>query len=327
MTHSTLRGFVGAPDGGEVYRDAEHGRAADAEAMGRRLAARMQAAGAGALLERLRTRGRDGLVTRPLAGVAVVVTRPAGAGGAIRRAGERRRRHAAAAAGPRHRADRRSTPAARERLAPDAFDWTIYTSANSVESSLRQLSRPTRTRVAAVGRGTARALAEHGVAVHAVPATTADSEGLLALEPLASVAGQRILILKGEGGRTLLREELERRGATVVTGDLYRRVPAVPDASSLAALERACAAGRVVVAATSAESLAAVLAAVPDDRLPRLRDATLLVPGERVAASARAHGWRGPLVVAASAEDVAMAEALLGSVTSGGSPNGRSPPA
>jgi hydroxymethylbilane synthase len=48
-----LRGFVGAPDGGEVYRDAEHGRAAEAEAMGRRLAARMQAAGAGALLERL----------------------------------------------------------------------------------------------------------------------------------------------------------------------------------------------------------------------------------------------------------------------------------
>jgi hydroxymethylbilane synthase len=48
-----LRGFVGAPDGGEVYRDAERGLAADAEAMGRRLAARMQAAGAGALLERL----------------------------------------------------------------------------------------------------------------------------------------------------------------------------------------------------------------------------------------------------------------------------------
>lgn len=266
-------------------------------------------------------------MTRPLAGVAVVVTRP----------------RAQAARFATLVSDAGATPlllpaldiepieldpGARERLAPDAFDWTIYTSANSVESSLRQLSRPTRTRVAAVGRGTARALADHGVAVHAVPATTADSEGLLALEPLASVAGQRILILKGEGGRTLLREELERRGATVVTGDLYRRVPAVPDATSLAALERACAAGRVVVvAATSAESLAAVLAAVPDDRLPRLRDATLLVPGERVAASARAHGWRGPLVVAASAEDAAMVEALLGSVTSGSPSNGRSPPA
>jgi len=49
----TLRGFVGAPDGGEVYRDLEHGGADEAEEIGRRLAARMQAAGAGALLRRL----------------------------------------------------------------------------------------------------------------------------------------------------------------------------------------------------------------------------------------------------------------------------------
>ena len=49
----TLRGFVGAPDGGEVYRDLEGGAAGEAEATGRRLAARMQAAGAGALLRRL----------------------------------------------------------------------------------------------------------------------------------------------------------------------------------------------------------------------------------------------------------------------------------
>jgi hydroxymethylbilane synthase len=48
-----LHGFVGAPDGRETYRDAERGTSADAEAMGRRLARRMQDAGAGALLERL----------------------------------------------------------------------------------------------------------------------------------------------------------------------------------------------------------------------------------------------------------------------------------
>jgi len=51
--HLTVHGFVGAPDGGEVYRDVERGPAGDPEALGRRLAGRMQAAGAGALLERL----------------------------------------------------------------------------------------------------------------------------------------------------------------------------------------------------------------------------------------------------------------------------------
>lgn len=262
----------------------------------------------------------------PLAGVTVVVTRPL--------AQAARFAALVSAAGgtplllPALHIDPIQLDAdARIRLAPDAFDWVIYTSANAVESSLRQLAPPLRTRIAAVGRGTARALAEHGVAVHALPATTADSEGLLALEPFKAVAGQRILILKGEGGRTLLREALERRGATVVTGDVYRREAAVPDPASLASLELACATGRVVVAITSAESLAALLAAVPDDGLPQLRDTVLLVPGERVAASARAHGWRGPLVVAASAEDTAMAEALPGSVVSGDPLGSRSPPA
>jgi porphobilinogen deaminase len=49
-----VHGFVGSPDGSEVYRDVERGAPADAESLGRRLAERMQAAGAGALLERLR---------------------------------------------------------------------------------------------------------------------------------------------------------------------------------------------------------------------------------------------------------------------------------
>jgi hydroxymethylbilane synthase len=50
----TVHGFVGSPDGTEVYRDLERGDPAATETLGRRLAERMQAAGAGALLERLR---------------------------------------------------------------------------------------------------------------------------------------------------------------------------------------------------------------------------------------------------------------------------------
>ena len=56
----TLRGFIGAPDGSEVYRDRSSGPAAEAQALGRELAARMQAAGAGQLLERLRREAAAG---------------------------------------------------------------------------------------------------------------------------------------------------------------------------------------------------------------------------------------------------------------------------
>jgi hydroxymethylbilane synthase len=49
----TLHGFIGSPDGSETYRDRIAGPQGDAEALGELLAARMQAAGGGALLERL----------------------------------------------------------------------------------------------------------------------------------------------------------------------------------------------------------------------------------------------------------------------------------
>ena len=50
----TVHGFIGAPDGGETYRDRVDGPAIEAESLGRELARRMQSAGAETLLERLR---------------------------------------------------------------------------------------------------------------------------------------------------------------------------------------------------------------------------------------------------------------------------------
>jgi hydroxymethylbilane synthase len=50
----TVRGFIGAPDGGETYRDQLSGPADRAGSLGRELARRMQHAGAEQLLERLR---------------------------------------------------------------------------------------------------------------------------------------------------------------------------------------------------------------------------------------------------------------------------------
>jgi uroporphyrinogen-III synthase len=259
-------------------------------------------------------------VTLPLEGRIVVVTRPAAQAEAFAAL------VAAAGAQPlllptleivRVELDRD----ARRRLVPDEFDWTIFTSSNAVESSLAQLPRPARTRVAAVGRATARALERRGIPVAAVPKTTSDSEGLLELDEFADLRGQRLLILKGRGGRTLLREELARRGAEVVLGDVYERRRSTVNPAALAVLHSACGRGTAVIAASSAEVLAALLELAPESSCPGLKDAVLLVPGERVASAARASGWRGRIVVAPSAEDAAMAEALARALA-GGSPAG-----
>ena len=208
----------------------------------------------------------------------------------------------------------------RSRLEPDHFDWVIFASANAVEQALAQLPRPRRARLAAVGPATARALEGHGLEVRAVPATTQDSEGLLAHPEFADVRGRRILILRGVGGREVLRQALLAGGAEVEVAELYRRVVATPDAGALATLARACAHQHSIVAVTSVEVLDALLEIAPDAILATLRDAGLLVPGPRVAAAARARGWRGPLAVASSAEDAAMLEALLTLPGTGGSP-------
>jgi uroporphyrinogen-III synthase len=197
------------------------------------------------------------------------------------------------------------------RLAPDGYDWTVFTSANAVERALDLWPVPRRTRVAAIGGATARRLRLHGVEVTAVPAARADSEGLLASPQFTVARGQTVLLLRGRGGRSVLPEQLTRRGALVTIGELYRRVAVAPTSDAVAGLRAALSAGsRAVVMATSVETLEAALSGVPAELRDRFASLTLLIPGVRVAAAA-AGLWRGPTHVAASAEDDAMVSALL----------------
>ena len=87
----------------------------------------------------------------------------------------------------------------------------------------RRRSWPARLRAFAPGPGTAAALAAAGIHDVTIPATTFDSEGLLALPALSQVAGKRIAIFRGEGGRDLLGDTLRARGALVDYVDCYRR--------------------------------------------------------------------------------------------------------
>jgi uroporphyrinogen-III synthase len=258
-------------------------------------------------------------VTAPLAGLTVVVTRPQRqAGPFIERAS---RAGAQCIALPAIDIEAVEVDAAdRARLAPDAHDWAIYTSANAVEASLEQLPKPARCRIAAVGQATARALEAHGITVHALPEGRADSEGLLDLPAFAAPQGQRVLIVRGAGGRELLREQLQARGAMVNVAEVYRRRPASAEPAALAALGSALRAdaSRVVVAVTSVEVLVALLGLLPGPLADRLRTCALLLPGERVASAARARQWPGPILVAPTAEDGSMLATLEAHATNRG---------
>jgi uroporphyrinogen-III synthase len=194
------------------------------------------------------------------------------------------------------------------------FDLIIFSSANAVRYGAALLNERRGLTLAAVGPATARALNQAGYRVAVLSSEGADSESLLRHPKLAAVAGNRILLVKGSGGRDLLRAELTRRGAAVTAIDVYRREPTRPSAADSAALAARLGAGEIqVITATSAEIGRSLLAlADADAELGRaFARALWLVPGERVAAALREAGCPGTLLLARSAEDQELVAELL----------------
>ena len=248
-------------------------------------------------------------MTLPLDGVTIVVTRPAAQ--ASRFLELARADGAACIPYPTLQIDRIALDdATRARLRSRAWEWAIFTSTNAVESALEQCPTPLAARHAAVGRATARALEQHGIKVDACPAS-ASSEGLLELPEFAVLADLGVLLVKGRGGRELLRDALRARGADVLELEVYRRSVTAPTAAAAARLHDALTTPvRLVVLVTSVEVVQSLLENVANDDQARLRSGTLLVPGPRVAAASVRLGWTGPVVTAATAEDETMLAAL-----------------
>ena len=120
------------------------------------------------------------------------------------------------------------------------YDYAVFVSANAVEYGVGDpASWPCHLVALAPGPGTASALAAVGIGQVRIPATTMDSEGLLALPELADVTGKRIVIYRGSGGRELLGETLSERGAQVDYVECYRRAKPHGDFATMGAAWRA----------------------------------------------------------------------------------------
>jgi uroporphyrinogen-III synthase len=87
--------------------------------------------------------------------------------------------------------------------------WAIFVSANAVDKGLAAAQRagawPVQARVAAVGEATAQALHAGGFRDVLAPRERHDSEALLELPQLRHVAGERVMIFRGQGGRERLK--------------------------------------------------------------------------------------------------------------------------
>lgn len=206
----------------------------------------------------------------------------------------------------------RLLPAQRQQLVDlDLYRHVIFVSGNAVNFGMACIEDywpqlPTGLNWYAIGDGTAALL--DGFGIEAItPGTTMTSEGLLAVPALQAVTDHRILIVKGEGGRATLREELIRRGARVDELACYRRTcPKLAPGELGARIFR----WRIqLVMISSGEGFANMQALLSPGETTKFTGVCLIVPSERVAHMAQEAGY-DKVVTAENASDAAMIRAL-----------------
>jgi uroporphyrinogen-III synthase len=219
----------------------------------------------------------------------------------------------------------------------DLYSKAIFVSQNAVTFGFEWLDNywpqlPSSVRFFAVGETTAKLIQANGAAVTDLAQTqrgAMTSEALLESPALQQVAGERIVILRGRGGRTHLGEVLSARGAKVEYCELYERlVPTTAvtqfaqllktNAESNAALQvrHIADALNLVVTLHSGEALENLIAilkqlstTMPHEQAS-MQQLILLVPSERVAEQAIDAGFSS-IFAAGNATEASMLQRLL----------------
>ena len=183
----------------------------------------------------------------------------------------------------------------------DDYALAIFISPNAVHFSVPHILAhrpwPPALHAAAVGPGTAAELSACGITELIVPSQRFDSEALLELPALHAtrVAGKKVLILRGNGGRELLAASLRGRGAEVDAITCYRRSPPA-DGAPLRSLLRNKRIDALTV--SSSEGLRALVPLLDTQSLERLQRTPIFVPHQRIAESAAALGWKKVILTA-----------------------------
>lgn len=190
------------------------------------------------------------------------------------------------------------------------YQWLIFISPTAASEGLAALAAggtvpeawPAGVAVAAVGRGTAAALSRGGLGPVVVPDAGADSEALAALPGLqaTAIAGRRVLIVRGEGGREWLADTLRGRGATVEVAECYRR--ALPGTDPAPLVAKLVAGGVAGITVHSRGALDNLFAMLPDEARAVVRSTPLFASHPRIAEHARASGLH-QVVVAGPGDD------------------------
>ncbi|HEX6419193.1 MAG TPA: uroporphyrinogen-III C-methyltransferase [Acidimicrobiales bacterium] len=178
--------------------------------------------------------------------------------------------------------------AAVDQLAGGAYDWLVLTSPNGARrllAALRRAGRDARAlggvRLAAIGPGTAEALAAANLVPDLVPPRFVAESLVEALPAAPAGGGGSVLLVRAAVARDVLPAGLAAKGWAVDVVEAYRTEPVPLDERRAAALADA-----EIVTFTSSSTVTNFLAAAGPDRVPPVVAAI----GPVTAATAHAHG-------------------------------------
>ena len=199
-------------------------------------------------------------------------------------------------------ADTQSREHARDHI--KEFALAIFISPTAVEKTFGFLSElPADISISAIGSRTANALETRGLGINIMPAGH-DTESLLEHPQMQArqVVGKKIVIFRGEGGRALLGDTLQSRGAEVFYADMYQRSPP-PSAEQLGQYLTQT----DIITVSSNQGLQNLFDLATDKN--SITRHYLVVPGERSYTLAKALGF-SKIFVAENATDEACMNAL-----------------
>lgn len=189
-----------------------------------------------------------------------------------------------------------------------SYDWIIFISSNAVQHSMPRLLKqgfPDHVKFAAIGPVTAQALQAFGVGGVLTPKDRFDSESLLSLPDMHDIQGKNVMIVRGVGGREVLADTLTARGANVTFAECYQRVN---PQTNCQILEQAYAQQKLhMVVVTSSEAMRHLLDLAQDSTW--LKHVTLCVNHARIAEQPLALGLQ--VRIAQAPGDAAMMQTLL----------------
>ncbi len=161
--------------------------------------------------------------------------------------------------------------------------------------------------LAAVGPATKTALEKYGCTVAIVPETGFTSEDLLNDPALHDIAQQKILIIRGDGGREHLRQSLEERGALVDYAEMYRRqLPSERNSINLTQLPK----HDTAILLYSAESAQNLWSLCTLEEQQWLSNIAFIVGSKRIAEATTRVGFANNSIIAENPSDEAMLTAL-----------------